>query len=665
MAILRDIVTRFGFDVDQKKLKGLESNISRIKTGLIAAGAALIGGGIVKSITGVADQADNYAKLGKAMGLSAQALQEIEFAANLSGVTLEETTKSMLQLGKRARDASVGQKKQVEAFKELGVEVKNSQGGLKGQGQLLAEVADRFKAMPQGTKKSALAMEIFGKTGAKLIPLLNEGSAGINKMRKEARALGGVFSDKAAKQAEDFNDALLRTKTAFKGVRNRLALQLLPALTRLMKRFTDWIKIGDNSKRLMEGIKRAAKVTAVAIGLIITAKALNGFVQFGRNMAAGISVLIKLGSVAKATAIRVALIPLGILAIALAIEDLVGFAQGRDSVIGRLLGDSALGEEIKGILLDIGAAGIAIFRELAPVFSDVFKTAKPLVIAVFAAFKPFIPILGKIAAFLIKVFLKGILLLLKAIKFLMPAIRFLVRATMAWVGVLFKFWKAIFSALAFLWRNIVKGMVAAVKWLRPAWDAIALVIATIIGALKSVWGFMVKAMAIALIPLKAAWNFIAGIIKGIVRGIAKVWKVVLGGMISGVKALGKVFAKIGKGIAWVWNKALAAIRAVKSAVGKAKELSPFSKGHLKLTKARVSFRTPAIPPGLAAPAIPGAGRAQGGTTAVTKVGTVAVNIQGSTGMTSPEVSAAVKAGVKDAFKAEIEATFRDIKAPIG
>ena len=47
--------------------------------------------------------------------------------------------------------------------------------------RVMMQVADAFKKMPDGAEKAGLAMKLFGKSGADLIPLLNEGADGLTK----------------------------------------------------------------------------------------------------------------------------------------------------------------------------------------------------------------------------------------------------------------------------------------------------------------------------------------------------------------------------------------------------------------------------------------------------------------------------------------------------
>ena len=87
---------------------------------------------------------------------------------------------------------------QSAAFKALGISVQDANKNLKSSDQVLLEVANAFSKFEDGTTKTALAIAIFGRAGADLIPLLNQGADGIRKMQEQAQRLGLV--DRADRQ---------------------------------------------------------------------------------------------------------------------------------------------------------------------------------------------------------------------------------------------------------------------------------------------------------------------------------------------------------------------------------------------------------------------------------------------------------------------------------
>jgi hypothetical protein len=98
----------------------------------------------------------------------------------------------------------------------------------------MLDVADRFQQMPDGAQKAALAVQLFGKAGMDMIPMLNEG-------RQSIEGLAATMSTEFANKADAYNDSLAATKAVFGQIGMEIANQLLPYLSSAV----DWIsKVG-------------------------------------------------------------------------------------------------------------------------------------------------------------------------------------------------------------------------------------------------------------------------------------------------------------------------------------------------------------------------------------------------------------------------------------
>jgi hypothetical protein len=194
-----------------------------------AAGLAFAGEFILKT----AESIDQMGKLGQKTGLGSAAMSQFAFAAKLTDVPLESFAKNMERLSKVmvGFDDSTQAKSARVAFERLGISVRTSSGELRSSEEVLLEVADKFSKMKDGAEKTGTAMQIFGKSGAEMIPLLNEGRDGIEEMRKEAEDLGLTISESASKQAEQFNDNLKRLTSVSEGLALHFVEGLLPAVT--------------------------------------------------------------------------------------------------------------------------------------------------------------------------------------------------------------------------------------------------------------------------------------------------------------------------------------------------------------------------------------------------------------------------------------------------
>ena len=184
----------------------------------IAFGAAAAVTGFGMMMKSAVDLGDEINDLSKKSGMSAENLSTMKYAAELSGSSLDQLGSLVIKLNKNIYEAGSGNKELAKTFYQLGIPVKDAQGNFIQTDQALYKLADRFKDMPDGAQKSALAIQIFGKSGADMIPMLNEGSAGLMKMQEEARKLGLEISQKTAAQMDEFNDKLAKVEGSFKGL---------------------------------------------------------------------------------------------------------------------------------------------------------------------------------------------------------------------------------------------------------------------------------------------------------------------------------------------------------------------------------------------------------------------------------------------------------------
>lgn len=207
--------------------------------GVAAGAAALAIGSAVRSSINAADQ---MAKMAQKVGVSVEALSGLKFAADQTGVSMEQLQGGLVKLARTAADAAGGLKAQQAVFKSMGVSVVDAAGKLRGTEAILLDVAEAFKGYQDGAAKTALATRVFGRAGAELIPLLNNGRAGIEALTREARELGLVIGTDAAKSAEVFNDNLSKLRDAVSGVGNDLMNAFLPALVEVTNATVAWVK---------------------------------------------------------------------------------------------------------------------------------------------------------------------------------------------------------------------------------------------------------------------------------------------------------------------------------------------------------------------------------------------------------------------------------------
>lgn len=190
---------------------------------LAAAAGAAFAVGMVKS---VADAADALGDLSERTGIAVEDLSRLQYVAQLSGSSAEGMNAAIIKLSQGIANGN-------PAFEAMGVAVKNADGSLRSQADVLNDVADKFATYRDGTAKTALAMQLFGKAGAEMVGVLNQGSDGIKELADESDRLGNTISTKTAEQAARFNDNLDKLSIAAGGVARTIAGPLIEGLADL------------------------------------------------------------------------------------------------------------------------------------------------------------------------------------------------------------------------------------------------------------------------------------------------------------------------------------------------------------------------------------------------------------------------------------------------
>lgn len=250
----------------RKSMQGLSDSFAGIvKTAKQVITALGIGTSIKALADGflaTADAMDDLADSAQKVGVAAEDLQKLRYAAKFSGVGAQELDTALKQLNKTLVEGRNANTDAAKTLKQLGVDAGGSTI------DAVAKIADEFAALPDGATKTARAMELFGRTGADLIPLLNQGGAAIRKMGDELERTGGLLSSETLQAASDFNDNLDKLKTTVGAVKSSIVAGMLPAFTDITEALRKSAKAGDEFKTFGEGVGEVAKVLFRIFGAV-------------------------------------------------------------------------------------------------------------------------------------------------------------------------------------------------------------------------------------------------------------------------------------------------------------------------------------------------------------------------------------------------------------
>ena len=259
------------FSTAKSKLSGLADEARAAAGGVGALGAAFgVLGGVaagaisVSALKGAVDMLDMLDDLSEKTGIATESLSALRYAGEVVGTPIEALATGVRKLSLNMAAAAGGGKEQAAAFQAIGVAFKNLDGSLRGSDAVLGDIASKFASFRDGPEKAALAVELFGKAGADMIPLLNKGASGIADLRTEAERLGVVFSGDLAANAAEFNDNLKKISLSGQAFATTMAGQVLPTLNELARVFLE-SKDGSNSLAQILGTGLKTALEAVAL----------------------------------------------------------------------------------------------------------------------------------------------------------------------------------------------------------------------------------------------------------------------------------------------------------------------------------------------------------------------------------------------------------------
>lgn len=352
--ILRELITVLGFDLDKAGVKtATDAFASLTAKALVLKGAWDASVGAVSNWVDEARRAGTEARVvASRLGTTASELMELEAAARLTGAHTEDLADLLKELQIRAHDALTGSKDMATAFRLAGVAMTDSRGKVRPAIDLFNDLADGIARIQDDGKRTFIADTLGSDAGTRLLPLLKQGTAGIEALRTQARALGYTMEDETAAGAERLTLALEGVRMVGLGLTRRFAAALFPVLEKWSKRIVDLVL--EHRELINEGIKTLAGAVSELIDLFGRLGAV--LVRHRRFFALFAGALGVMGAVKAVRALTAALfgltraqlmaiaIPAATIAawvllaavIAAVIDDIKVYFEGGDSLIGRL-----------------------------------------------------------------------------------------------------------------------------------------------------------------------------------------------------------------------------------------------------------------------------------------------------------------------------------------
>lgn len=220
-------------------------------------------------VVSAAGKADEMFKAAQSLGVPIEDLGRMAHAAEMSGSSFEGLSKGIRKASQTIQQAIDGATNEgAAALHNLGVQLTNTGGRSRKVQDVILDLSDKFKEMPDGVNKTAIAMAVFGRSGTELIPMLNQGSDAIRDMGDEAERLGLVFSDKTGRASERFNDNIARLQKSMTGLWNRVLADVIPSFVALTDKVVAAMTAGDNFDTIVRVIAGGMNILVKAIAIV-------------------------------------------------------------------------------------------------------------------------------------------------------------------------------------------------------------------------------------------------------------------------------------------------------------------------------------------------------------------------------------------------------------
>lgn len=201
------------------------------------------------------DFADAMGKAAQKTGAGVENFSALTRAAELADVSNEQLRNGLVRTARVLDEAQGGGKAAIETLQRLGVSLDEVAG--KDTAEAFAILAERIVAIPNPVNRAALAMEVFGRNGTELMPLLEDiAKKGMGGIALEAEAAGAIVTAEAAAMAQEVNDSYTRVQQAVRSVS-----------TAFMLGFGDeFVTVMDESTQALQTQTEAARIWGDVMG---------------------------------------------------------------------------------------------------------------------------------------------------------------------------------------------------------------------------------------------------------------------------------------------------------------------------------------------------------------------------------------------------------------
>lgn len=215
------------------KLRNGVKNVTKALS-VIGVAVGVVGGAILRASKGVADYGNRIDKMSQKIGMSRKSFQEWDYIMSQNGGSVESLQMGFKTLTTQIEGVQKGSKDSVNAFKALGVSVKNSNGQFRSQDEIFNDTIRKLQQIKNPTQKAMLANRLFGRSAAELRPLLNQEADAIDDLRNKANKMGLIISDEDVENAVKFKDTMDTFTRFFQAKFATVMMKLMPSFSQAL-----------------------------------------------------------------------------------------------------------------------------------------------------------------------------------------------------------------------------------------------------------------------------------------------------------------------------------------------------------------------------------------------------------------------------------------------
>ncbi len=251
----------------------ISKSLTKLKTELNDFGSSILGigtkvAGMGLAITGSLTAAVmHFANVGSELndmsvrtGISTTGLVELGYAAKQTGSGMETVETAVKKMQKSLGEIGPESKAVGDALGKIGLSVQEL-SGLSPEDQFQA-IAEGIADVEDPTKRAALALTMFGRSGTELLPMIED----IKALRAEARELGIAPSPESIAAADAVGDAIDKMKAVVSSAVFEIGSALAPMALDIMESLT----LAAKTVRKFVTENKSLIITAAKVGAVLT-----------------------------------------------------------------------------------------------------------------------------------------------------------------------------------------------------------------------------------------------------------------------------------------------------------------------------------------------------------------------------------------------------------